>query len=83
MNHPDFLDIDAVRAKVGGSRPVAKCTVYRLIQRKLLPKPFRISGSSRWITAEVDAALRSLVEARRSTLAAQFHGGGGRFDHGL
>jgi predicted DNA-binding transcriptional regulator AlpA len=61
----DLIDIKECCRRAGGSRPVAACTIYRMIQRKEWPKPVRISGSSRWIKAEVEAAIASMMEARR------------------
>jgi predicted DNA-binding transcriptional regulator AlpA len=60
-----LLDIDGVRGKVGGSRPVDASTVYRLIQQGRLPKPVKIGARiSRWIEHEIDAAIQRRADAR-------------------
>jgi predicted DNA-binding transcriptional regulator AlpA len=60
----DFLDIKACSALVGGTRPVHHSTIYRLIARRLWPKPVHIGGSSRWLRSECEAALARMMEAR-------------------
>lgn len=59
-----FLDIKTLCEKVGGTRPVNPATIYRMVNRGQLPKPARVGGSSRWVEAEVTAALTAMVEAR-------------------
>lgn len=62
----DFLDIKACCALVGGTRPVHQSTIYRLINRRLWPKPVRVTpGSSRWLASECREALAQMAEARR------------------
>jgi predicted DNA-binding transcriptional regulator AlpA len=39
-------------------------TLYRHIRSGRLPKPVKVGGSSRWLLAECEAALQSMVEAR-------------------
>jgi predicted DNA-binding transcriptional regulator AlpA len=61
----DFLDIKACCCLVGGTRSVHPSTIYRLINRRLWPKPVRVTpGSSRWLRSEVEAALARMVEDR-------------------
>jgi predicted DNA-binding transcriptional regulator AlpA len=61
----DLLDKRAVCALLGGSRPIHAATLYRAIRRGLLPRPIKISGSSRWVRLEIEAALAAMVEGRR------------------
>ena len=60
----NFLDRKAMCRKVGGTKSIHPSTLYRLINKGVLPKPVRIGGSSRWIEDEVDAALAALVVRR-------------------
>jgi predicted DNA-binding transcriptional regulator AlpA len=60
-----FLDCDAVRKLIGGTRPVNRSSVYRLVARGLWPKPVHPTpGISRWIASECRDALAKIVEAR-------------------
>jgi predicted DNA-binding transcriptional regulator AlpA len=62
---PESLDdIEAVCALLGGSRPLNRSTIYRLIRRGLLPKPLKLGGSSRWVRSEIEAALAALAVRR-------------------
>jgi predicted DNA-binding transcriptional regulator AlpA len=49
---------------VGGTKSIHPSTLYRLIDRGVLPEPVKIGGSSRWIEDEVDAALAALAVRR-------------------
>ncbi len=60
-----FLDIKTLCERVGGTRPVNPATIYRMVARGQLPRPARVGGSSRWVEAEVEAALQQALEARR------------------
>ena len=61
----DFLDIKACCALVGGTRPTHPSTIYRLINRRLWPKPVRVTpGSSRWLRNECEAAIARMAELR-------------------
>ena len=71
--HPDtktaaasrLLDMDGVRTKLGGSRPVDASTVYRLIQQGRLPKPLKIGARiARWAEQEIDEAIQRRADAR-------------------
>jgi predicted DNA-binding transcriptional regulator AlpA len=64
MNDDIFLDVRAVCRMAGGSRPLSTATIYRQIGKGCLPRPVRIGGSSRWLRAEIEAALASMVEGR-------------------
>jgi predicted DNA-binding transcriptional regulator AlpA len=61
----DLIDIHALRQLVGGNRPLDASTIYRHVQRGILPRPIRIGGSSRWIRRECEDALRRMMEDRR------------------
>ena len=59
----DLLDISEVCRLFGD---VNASTIYRWIKAERLPKPVRIGpGTSRWVRAEVEDALRRIVEGRR------------------
>jgi predicted DNA-binding transcriptional regulator AlpA len=61
----DLLDMPAVCAMLGGTRPRHPSSVYRYVAKGLWPRPIRIGGTSRWLRAECEAALAKMVEARR------------------
>jgi predicted DNA-binding transcriptional regulator AlpA len=72
--HPDLsvtvtteplLDLDAVCAYFGGSRPLHQSTLYRGIRKGRYPAPIKVGGSSRWLWNECEAALARMVEARQ------------------
>jgi len=59
----DLLDISEVCRLFGD---VNASTIYRWVKAERLPKPVRIGpGTSRWFRHECEAALVSMVEARR------------------
>ena len=64
--YDDLLDRQAVCRLLVGTRPIHVSTLYRtFIKKGLLPKPIKVGGSSRWLRAECEAALRRLVEGRQ------------------
>jgi predicted DNA-binding transcriptional regulator AlpA len=65
MTQPDLLDISAVCAMLGGTRPRNPSSVYRYIAKGLWPRPVRIGGTARWRRDECEAALARFVEVRR------------------
>jgi predicted DNA-binding transcriptional regulator AlpA len=64
---PDsLLDRRAVCELFGGTKPINPSTLYRGIKAGRYPPPVKVGpGSSRWLRAECEAVLRSMVEARR------------------
>jgi predicted DNA-binding transcriptional regulator AlpA len=59
-------NINDVREFFGGSgRPLAIATVYRLIHTGVIPAPFHIGGSSRWVASECRAARQRMMAAER------------------
>jgi predicted DNA-binding transcriptional regulator AlpA len=40
-------------------------TIYRLIAKGILPRPVKIGASSRWLRAEIELALKTLIDGRR------------------
>jgi predicted DNA-binding transcriptional regulator AlpA len=60
----DLLDRRAVCRLLGGSRPINASTLYRMIGRRLLPRPIKVGGSSRWVRSEIEAALAALAAVR-------------------
>jgi predicted DNA-binding transcriptional regulator AlpA len=62
-----LLDINAVRAKLGGNRPLHKATVWRMVRDGKLPRPILIGGSARWIANEINAAIAGIAAARGVT----------------
>jgi predicted DNA-binding transcriptional regulator AlpA len=63
---PQLLDKAEVCRLFGGNRPLNPSTLYRGIKLGRYPKPIKVGpGSSRWIRAECEAALKAMVEVRR------------------
>jgi predicted DNA-binding transcriptional regulator AlpA len=60
----DLLDISAVCAMLGGTRPRNPSSIYRYIAKGIWPRPIRIGGTARWRRDECEAALAKFVEAR-------------------
>jgi predicted DNA-binding transcriptional regulator AlpA len=62
----DLLNRRAVCAMLGGTQPIDSSTLYRWIKAGRFPKPVKLSaGTSRWLKAEVEAALTKLLETRQ------------------
>jgi predicted DNA-binding transcriptional regulator AlpA len=61
----DLLDRRAVCELFGGTKPINAATLYRGIRQGRFPRPVRIGGSSRWLRAECETVLRTMMEARR------------------
>jgi len=60
----DLLDRRAVCEMFGGTRPINASTLYRGIRVGRFPRPVRIGGSSRWLRAECEKALRAMLKGR-------------------
>ena len=61
-----LLDRGEVCRLFGGSKPINPSTLYRGIRQGRYPKPVKVGpGSSRWIRAECESALRSMMEERQ------------------
>ena len=65
----ESLTIEQVCIEWGGkARPVNRATIYNLIKRGILPKPFKIGPNmSRWTRADVISAKRRAIAARDAT----------------
>jgi predicted DNA-binding transcriptional regulator AlpA len=66
---PNLLDRAEVCRFFGGTKPINPATLYRGIREGRYPRPVKIGvtllgGSSRWLRAECEAALQSMVEGR-------------------
>ena len=59
-----MLDIRALCAKLGGTRPIHPATVHRKIKNGQLPSPIKLGRIARWDEREVDALLQRLADAR-------------------
>ena len=55
-----LLRLDDVADRLGVSHP----TVWRRVQDGTIPSPVKVGRMSRWIEAEIDAAIAALAEAR-------------------
>jgi predicted DNA-binding transcriptional regulator AlpA len=61
-----LLDIDAVCAFFGGSRPLNRATIYRGIADGRYPRPVKIGrNSNRWLRSECAAALAAIIAEPR------------------
>ncbi len=61
----ELLDLKATCRFFGGSRPLHPATLYRGIKAGRFPPPVKVGpGASRWLAAECEAALRSMIEGR-------------------
>jgi predicted DNA-binding transcriptional regulator AlpA len=65
----NLLDIDAVRAFFGGSKPLSKPTLYRLIKIGDVPSPAHVGGSSRWLESECRTSLQRMILGRVKQVA--------------
>lgn len=62
---PTLLDLKAVCAMFGGTRPINPATLYRGIKLGRYPAPLHIGpGSSRWLRVEVEATLQAMMARR-------------------
>jgi predicted DNA-binding transcriptional regulator AlpA len=59
-----LLNRREVCAWFGGTRPLDPATLYRGIRKGRYPAPVKVGGSSRWLRAECEAALQSMIEQR-------------------
>jgi predicted DNA-binding transcriptional regulator AlpA len=65
VNLFDPLDRREVCRFFGGTRPLNPATLYRGIRKGRYPQPVKVGpGSSRWLRAECEAALRVMAEGR-------------------
>jgi predicted DNA-binding transcriptional regulator AlpA len=63
---PELLDIDAVCAFFGGSRPLDRATIYRGVAEGRYPQPIKVGkNSNRWLRSECAAALAAIVAEPR------------------
>jgi predicted DNA-binding transcriptional regulator AlpA len=62
----DIVDAKEACRILGGSRPIDHSTLYRGIAAGKFPPPVKLGRlSSRWIRAELVAAIRKLAAERR------------------
>jgi predicted DNA-binding transcriptional regulator AlpA len=60
-----LLDRAEVCRYFGGTKALNPSTLYRGIRQGRYPRPVKVGpGSSRWLKAECDAALQSMIEGR-------------------
>jgi predicted DNA-binding transcriptional regulator AlpA len=61
-----LLDISAVCAMFGGSRPLNPATIYRGIAEGRFPRPIKIGrNSNRWLRSECAAMLAAIIAEPR------------------
>jgi predicted DNA-binding transcriptional regulator AlpA len=62
----NLLDSAEVCEFFGGTKPIDPSTLYRGIRKGRYPSPVKIGpGSSRWLRAECEAALATMIGGRR------------------
>jgi hypothetical protein len=64
---PDLMDIDAVCAFFGGTKPIDRATAWRWVKLKKIPRPVPELG--RWLRPECVESKKAMI-ARRDTEAA-------------
>jgi predicted DNA-binding transcriptional regulator AlpA len=62
----ELLDRVEVCRLFGGTRPINGATLYRGIRQGRFPRPVKVGASSRWLRAECEAALQTMVDGRAS-----------------
>jgi predicted DNA-binding transcriptional regulator AlpA len=66
----ELMDIAAVCAFFGGSRPLNPATIYRVVAEGRYPQPIKVGkNSNRWLRSECVATLATLIAAPRSPRA--------------
>ena len=61
----DLLDAKETCRLLGGTRPINAATLYRGISDGRFPPPVKLGGgTSRWVRAELLAAIRKLMNVR-------------------
>jgi predicted DNA-binding transcriptional regulator AlpA len=67
---PDLMDVAAVCAFFGGTRPLDQSTLYRGIAAKRYPRPIYVGAKAvRWLRSECEATLTAMIAARDSAAA--------------
>ena len=67
---PDLMDVTAVCAFFGGSKPLDQSTLYRGIAAKRYPRPIYVGAKAvRWLRCECEATLAAMIAARDSAAA--------------
>jgi hypothetical protein len=58
-DYPPLVSADLACTIIGGDKPINKSTLYRGVKQGLIPAPIHPSpGISRWVTAELLAAIK-------------------------
>jgi predicted DNA-binding transcriptional regulator AlpA len=61
----DLLDMEAVRRFWGGTKPVHRVTIYRLMNAGIVPKPYKVGpNTNRWRRTELKAARARRIAQR-------------------
>jgi predicted DNA-binding transcriptional regulator AlpA len=62
---PDLMDVAAVCAFFGGTRPLDQSTLYRGIAANRYPRPIYVGAKTvRWLRSECEATLKAMIAAR-------------------
>ena len=62
----DLIDEVEVCASIGGTKPISRHTLYRLIANGKMPRGVLIAPNSRrYLRHEIEGALRAMLAARR------------------
>jgi predicted DNA-binding transcriptional regulator AlpA len=65
MQSADLLDLRAVCALLGGSRPINGAPLYRGIRKGRYPAPIKIGpNASQWLRGEIEASLAAMIARR-------------------
>jgi len=68
----DLIDINEVCREVGGAEtPVAKATVWRMVNDDRLPPPLELGSQlRRWLRPEIRARIKARIAARDAERAS-------------
>jgi hypothetical protein len=69
---PRGLDVDQLRVRLGGEKPLDRSTIWRRIRRDSdFPKPFYLwDAAPRWVEEEIDDYIRKKIAQRNDPVAA-------------
>jgi len=71
MQNDEYLDIMAVCAFIGGSRPVHPATIYRGVKKGIYPPPVKMAPNvNRWLRSELEQARKRRIAERDGAVVA-------------
>lgn len=55
-----LMKLEKVMEELG----VKKTAVYQMVKDEIIPKPIKVGGSSRWLSEEIDDAIKLMIARR-------------------